>query len=288
MNKLYKPILTVLLLLVAGCVSPNTPEHRTLSLYGRVVDQHGQPVSNVRVSYIVSYRSLGDQIFNALPKPAPAEPSRSGAADLVQSGPDGRFSIEYEYGYSMRVMRYYTIGRPHYIFPEQEVVVTDKVSLSSPNRGEQIELASTSESHPVTIRAWKVENPEEQIGVFGKSFQDIRIGSAPIQYRFQLGEIQARIIDITSDGPIIELRSTDGGLQPVRDFYGFEAPETGYQSPITFVRTVKRNRFYFRRSDGQGFAMVVLQVGPKPGSQIFGMHFFTYSTKTRSMHLRSD
>jgi hypothetical protein len=84
MNRLYKPTLTVLLLLVAGCIGPNTPEHRTLSLYGRIVDQHGQPVPNVKVSYIVSYLSLGDHIFNARPKPAPMEPSRSGAADLIQ------------------------------------------------------------------------------------------------------------------------------------------------------------------------------------------------------------
>lgn len=284
MNLIYRSIIGCFLLVAAGCTGPHVPEHRILTLHGRILDQHGQPVPNIRMHYIVSYMDLGDRMHAVvLPN---IDGHSSGKSDWVQSGPEGRFSIHREYGYGLRLAGFQAIERPYYVIPEQEVHVGDKVRVSSPNRDELIELASTSKSHPVTIKAWKIESPEEQIGVFGKSFRDLKVGDAAVKYKFQLGEIRARVIGVTGDGPIVELQSPDGGLQPVTDFYGFEAPDNGYQSRITFIRNLKRHRFYFRRSDGQGFAMVQVRVGQKPQLPIFGMHLYTYSTRTRSMHLQ--
>lgn len=189
-----------------------------INFYGKVIDEHGNPVEGAQVRFSAPSYFLNIQ---------------QGSQDGPASGPDGRFSITGKTGAGIQVSvshpKYYSTDRSHGQFTyfenteqnpsesspavfvlrkkgDAEPLVKDKQVLRNvPKSGQPVRVGLSSKSAAdLTIQAWTSPRPAEAAN------------NAPFDWK-------------------VRVEVPGGGLVAYEDAYQFEAPAEGYAPSVEFA-----------------------------------------------------
>lgn len=190
--------------------------HPSLHIYGKIVDQQGQPIPDVSVTHAVT---RGDLIMGPMEGPA-------SHIDTLITGRDGEFSVSTR-GNGIFLERFEKVG---YIF-------TRGSGQSCYQQYHVPEIAkcpdNMSEETPVIIPAWKKGEPTKLIE------RETTIHTAADEHvkRFQLEgvsiemELQWKRSGTRSEPSdwSLTLSVIGGGIMENHDAFPYEAPMSGYQ-----------------------------------------------------------
>ena len=204
----------------------------TIRFYGKVVDQHGQPVEGVEVvgevpTYRFAAKSKGGWVGSNFIK--------------ASSSADGTFELKGAAGYSLSLVK---ISKPGYVLP---VSVQQKQCTEEPYHYQYTKLGDYTPyrpdaAHPEVIRMWKLQAPEpfhvKQIQrsiAIGGPVEEVSV-SGPVRDPSGLDfTIEART-EGEGEDKVLELvfRAKDGGfaLPAADDEFLFTAPAEGYQETL--------------------------------------------------------
>ena len=241
--------------------------------YGRVVDQYGKPISNVRVGYEAPGKFYG---------------TGSGLGSTI-SDEAGNFIVDV-HGSSLRIR-----GMEH---PEAMYVgligntasgrmypsSNSFYSFRQTENSDELLWTETSQENPFVFDMWRIEldKAKSENGNISWAKKSIRISHDGSPYTVKL-EVVKRSLQvkpgIDDDGDLIvrcerenmqqhtdrsdwsvTIEPISGGIQEARDRYLNQAPESGYQPSITISKklgersyqpSVIEKRYYFTAQNGQ-------------------------------------
>lgn len=261
-----------------------TMDMDNVRFYGRVIDQHGQPVAGAEVPYQLGGSALGGY---------------RGEGKMVTDA-NGEFSIETEASdISLGQITHLDIefGYP---IPQKTWTTWSYSYMTSinfygfqPQAGDNQPLwTDTSPEKPYVFRAWRIGKGEGEVarnlfeGEFGKKYEYGKVytlnfgnqsqviiseGNAPGHLRVVF-ERKADAEDVTQrwEARIIPV---DDGIQETRDTYMNIAPESGYQPEIHIVRErispdesidpLSNQAYYFTANNGKTYGSLFLKFQAK-------------------------
>ena len=246
--------------------------------YGRVIDQYGDPVPDVRVNYEAPGKFYG---------------TGSGFGHVL-SDDAGNFTIDV-HGSSVKI---WGMEHPEAMYVGMLVGLTGSRLYPTSNsfysfrqsvQSSELLWTETSAEDPFIFDIWRVDLDEaeshSQDIEWGES--SIRIGhdGSPHTVKLQITKRQFQVTPgITEDGDLIvrcerdsmreksergdwsvTVEPIDGGIQEASDRYLNIAPETGYQPSITiserfgeesYQPSIHEQRYYFTAHNGQVFGVL--------------------------------
>lgn len=224
---------------------------RSIRLYGRVVDQHGQPVEDVEVDYA----AVGSFLANGT------------GHDRVRTDAKGGFVIRGARGVRLVIDGLY---KPGYAFKFADGRGRWFEQPSADPKAEDWHIYSAR--NPYTYRIWKISDltkKSEKLFEEMHSFHPVPDGRwYSLRLRSSIGDDllskgESRFADLFvstqrhADSLTVTMRGNGGGLLPEVDGQAYEAPSQGYQPIWTHTTQSLRedgteHRFYFKSvADGR-------------------------------------
>lgn len=224
---------------------------KEIQFFGRVIDQHGNPVTNLRVRYGGTH-----SIFAA-----------GSGEGYTATDEQGRFQINNVKGRSLIIEGF---NQPGYQFPE-----TQYFDHRSNEKNNKKSWRDTSIDSPYIFNAWKVE------GYPKVKKDDPFLGFIPDNRDYTIDFLSADSIknEGVTEGDLrirfirneenwkLEITAANGGLQETDDEYLNLAPEDGYSSLLTYTgkkqeaRKIRKNIYFLSRS-GQLYGRIKLEIWP--------------------------
>jgi hypothetical protein len=225
------------------------PNYKTINVYGKVIDQYGQPVAGAEVK--------GGTLLIITP-------NESGSQEYTtKTDAQGRFSFTGLQGARFGL----GVEKPGYEFDQSLYTEWWDSYKPDPN-------------NPMIFKMWKLQGAEQMMH---QNFHvSIPCDGTPIDVNFVTGKIVANggdmVITFTRN-PVQIVRGTpfewtltlqvpDGGLVEIHDAYANEAPESGYQETVTlgtgpapkkYINSAEQN-YYFKSASGKYYGRVRIKL----------------------------
>lgn len=246
---------------------------KDIELYGRVEDQHGQPVPGVEIVYDAGGLFLAS----------------SSGRGTVRSDAQGRFKVQGARGVNLWIAH---MKKPGYLFR-----VTDEDAdkgLANPKRFGKEQWKRYTPDKPAVFVLWKVDRyPAVNKGspklymTPGQSYTIDFLSHPPFQVSqgaAAQGDISVQV-QRSDKAWSIRLVGIDGGLQEQIGPYPFLAPETGY-APVLEYRFAKQEqgslikRLYFSSRRGTVYGFLFMDISPYFSDEQAGILFWAYVVNT--------
>jgi hypothetical protein len=218
-----------------------------IDFYGKVVDEHGQPIPGASTSYIVSTMSLS------------GSPTLSGP----KTDSAGRFEITGKRGPSLSVKvehpNYYKTDLDHNQFTyAEDLLATDSPKIPTADNPAIFVLHSKGKSEPLIRKSIKTHLPMD---------------GTPVSVDLAKGSIGSSsdsvVLVLHSDGdklPLnqyypfdwsLKIQVPGGGIQERTDRFQFQAPTEGYHSEVSYSQTASLLRSEWKESLGKEFFILL-------------------------------
>ncbi|MBL1293377.1 MAG: hypothetical protein COB61_005850 [Thiotrichales bacterium] len=224
---------------------------KDIQFFGKVIDQHSNPVTNLRVRYGGTH-----SVFAA-----------GSGEGYTATNEQGLFQINNVKGKSLIIEGFSQLG---YQFPE-----TEYFDYRSDEKNNKKSWRNSSIDSPYIFNAWKVESyPKIKKGkpIFGfipdnrdytinflsaGSIKNEGVTEGNLRIRFKRDEKNWQL----------EIIAMNGGLQEAEDEYLNLAPEEGYSNSLSYrgkkheARTIRKNIYFISRS-GRLYGNVKMRIRP--------------------------
>jgi len=258
----------------------------SFQFYGKVVDQHGEAVPNVKVVYSMGGFGSFGQPFSRV--------------NSVQSDSNGVFTLSgdsssFSFRSLSKIGYEFTHVESYYTFPQ--------------HKGMKLKYKGTPDK-PVLIQTWKKGEVAELI--FEKDYYNFTSDGAPytvdLHKRTKTKGVHQGDLIVTYDAetdtrrhsPLdwkFVVKSIDGGLIQTDDPYMNEAPEAGYQ-PTWMIESKKDDEnyiydshvinFYLKSRGGKSYARIKLEFLPYYPNGVGKIHIRSWLNPTGSRNLQSS
>lgn len=277
MNKHGFTFITLLLISTVAIALSSLPD---IAFYGRVIDQHGQPVKNARVGY------TGENAYL----------STGGGRGYAYTDEDGYFMIDTT-GAALELSG---IAHPQ----------VDSVSFETPDRlvndiksPKEITVRFVShnksdaklnyndfsdKSKAYIVHAWRLSEYEGALSgdvitdydadgryytlLLDQSVYDNRLKEGKTAGNIYVSCTRPHMESIRDYGDwSISITPVNGGIQKTTDLYMNTAPETGYQPSLDIVMSkgssdyesrLLNKRYYFKSNNGKEYGSLLLNIAP--------------------------
>ena len=258
-----------------------------IEMYGKVIDQHGQPVADAEVYMIVA----GGGTFAPGSGPVKIKTDAAGMFRLQAKGQDVKISAV-----KRRDVTMYMTLHPH----DGRRVRGILLRAASSNYGKKYSWRSyTTPDNPFVINVWRVEefgsaksdsgylNPVPGGKPYERSGLAVTCEREPKEpnthWRKQKGSWS------------ITFRPINGGIQQTNDIYLNQSPESGYQPELTVamqrgdpnykVNTQLARHYYYTANNGQLYGAFSATFDPYMEDEICSIHVKMKYNKTGSRNL---
>jgi uncharacterized protein YegP (UPF0339 family) len=244
--------------------------NKSLEIYGLVVDQYNQPISDAEIVYVISYYDGNVR----------ADYGYAVEYYKIYSDQDGRFALLNQLGFNLGIKK---IKKTGYEFTDVPNKSYANGTTYSYLEGADIPKKITADS-PVVLKGWKIEEtPQTYFQRDGVNYGFKSGETYTINFlnrgKKQKGEAEGdlrvsfeRSGDMAKNKPSwhVRLEAVNGGLVETSDTYMYQAPEDGYSSVWEFghnnedsdYESKKHVDFYLKSRNGQVYARLNMELIP--------------------------